>query len=441
MSHISARLGLPLLQPSQAQKHITHNEALIQLDALTQLVVEKRNAESPPAAPGDGQTYALGETPAGAWEGRVGMLVQWVDPAWLFYLPKEGWRTWDRETNSLCIYRAGDWQEVVPELENLPGLGIATTSDPTNRLAVSSEATLLSHAGGSHRLTLNKAGASDTATLLYQSGWTGHAELGLAGDTDFHLKVSSDGSTWTEAFHIEAATGRATGAAVQDSVYDSTEGRLLTVGAFGLGDVTAISQNDLAAYPQGFAITPFLSTVTDAPPITVNERAVVQTIGSNGGQFQNLFTRNSGQMWFRTGSGSLSDGTWQRVYHSANAVGTASHSGGLPTGSLIERGSNADGEYVRFADGTQICWHSETLSVTTTAIGAIFIDAVIPDWSFPKAFEAPPVVTISAQGGGGVWAGPGAIVSALLAQRQVLSATALSAETVAVVTQATGRWF
>lgn len=36
-------------------------------------------------------------------------------------------------------------------------------------------------------------------------------------------------------------------------------------------------------------------------------------------------------------------------------VGTVSQSGGVPTGAVVERGSNANGEYVRFADGTQIC--------------------------------------------------------------------------------------
>lgn len=37
-------------------------------------------------------------------------------------------------------------------------------------------------------------------------------------------------------------------------------------------------------------------------------------------------------------------------------VGTVAQSGGVPTGAIIERGSNANGAYVRLADGTQICW-------------------------------------------------------------------------------------
>lgn len=40
----------------------------------------------------------------------------------------------------------------------------------------------------------------------------------------------------------------------------------------------------------------------------------------------------------------------------ADILGVVSQSGGLPTGSIIERGSNSNGEYVKFADGTLICF-------------------------------------------------------------------------------------
>ncbi|MFC3059525.1 hypothetical protein [Paenirhodobacter populi] len=43
-------------------------------------------------------------------------------------------------------------------------------------------------------------------------------------------------------------------------------------------------------------------------------------------------------------------------------VGTVSQSGGLPTGAIIERGSNSNGNYTRWADGTQICTGTLTLT-------------------------------------------------------------------------------
>ncbi|HTO32073.1 MAG TPA: hypothetical protein VL202_12965 [Pararhizobium sp.] len=62
----------------------------------------------------------------------------------------------------------------------------------------------------------------------------------------------------------------------------------------------------------------------------------------------------------------------------ADILGTVSQSGGVPTGSLVEKGSNANGEYVRFSDGTQICW---LRNVGITA-GVAFT------WTYPAAFSA-----------------------------------------------------
>ncbi len=44
------------------------------------------------------------------------------------------------------------------------------------------------------------------------------------------------------------------------------------------------------------------------------------------------------------------------LYHEGNAVGPVSQSGGVPTGAIIERGSNASGFWTKYADGTLECW-------------------------------------------------------------------------------------
>lgn len=77
-----------------------------------------------------------------------------------------------------------------------------------------------------------------------------------------------------------------------------------------------------------------------------------------------------------------------------NIVGTVSQSGGTPTGAIVERGSNSNGEYVRWADGTQIC-HT-TFSDTTgveTASGSLFISANLT-WTYPVAFSTATNLTI-----------------------------------------------
>ena len=206
MSDTSARLELPYLAPSQAQKHVTHNEALQRLDALTQLAVEEVEATTPPAVPDDGALYALGVSPTGDWAGAAGQLAYWSSNAWLFFAPRDGWQAWDKATGTMRVFQGGTWEPLNTDLQNLDGVGIGTGFD--GRVQDLAVATLLSHDGGGHQLKLNKAATSDTASLLYQSSWTGHAEMGLTGDTDFHIKASSDGTAWNEALVVDAATGR-----------------------------------------------------------------------------------------------------------------------------------------------------------------------------------------------------------------------------------------
>jgi hypothetical protein len=56
-----------------------------------------------------------------------------------------------------------------------------------------------------------------------------------------------------------------------------------------------------------------------------------------------------------------------QVYTQSNILGTVSQSGGVPTGAIIETGSNANGEYVRFANGTQIATNSNNAITTSPA--------------------------------------------------------------------------
>jgi len=74
----------------------------------------------------------------------------------------------------------------------------------------------------------------------------------------------------------------------------------------------------------------------------------------------------------------------------ADIVGTVSQAGGVPTGAIIERGSNANGEYTRYADGTQECWFmaSDTTAINA-ALGSGFRSGGFI-WTFPIAFSALP---------------------------------------------------
>lgn len=82
----------------------------------------------------------------------------------------------------------------------------------------------------------------------------------------------------------------------------------------------------------------------------------------------------------------------------ADILGTVSQSGGVPTGAIIERGSNANGEYVKFADGTMICTHNSfSVGALNTADGGLYTSSN-QSWPYPHVFAASPVLKGGAAG-------------------------------------------
>lgn len=209
MSQASPRLNLPFLQPAQAQKHVTHNEALKLLDALVHLTVTTFGATTPPGNPQDGDCYALGPSATGGWAGEDGKIAYWLDSGWQFLAPQSGWLAVEIGTTEVMVHDGTDWvpASATMDLDNLAGVGVNTTADPTNRLSISAPATLLNHEGAGHQLKINKASSGDTASLLFQTNWSGRAEMGLAGNDAFSIKVSADGTSWDEVLSIGAGAG------------------------------------------------------------------------------------------------------------------------------------------------------------------------------------------------------------------------------------------
>jgi hypothetical protein len=292
----SSNLSLPFIMAAQAQKHVTHNEALRALDAIVQLAVADKDLDAPPGSPDDGACYIVAASPTGAWSGQAGRIAAWQDGAWAFYAPREGWLAWVADEDTLYVWNGAAWavfagggggggfadvvDDTTPQLGgdldanghaigfddgtgltddagneqivfhktasavNQVGItnaatgsapqiaaegsdtdidltlagkgsghpkaalfGINATADATTKFAVAAEASLFNHAGAGHQHKINKAAAGDTASLLFQTATSGRAEMGTAGDDDFHFKVSADGSTWKEAIVIDRSTG------------------------------------------------------------------------------------------------------------------------------------------------------------------------------------------------------------------------------------------
>ena len=202
------RLGMPYLLPSQAQKHVTHNEAIRMLDALVQPSVEDLPQDSPPATPVEGMVYAVSTSPTDEWAGKPHTLAAFQDGAWFFFTPKEGWRFSVKGETRQIHFISGAWDVIESgSIDTVPALGINTSADTTNRLTVSAPATLLSHEGTDHQLKINKALEGDTASVMFQSGFSGRAEIGLVGNDNFAFKTSTDGASFMEPITIDAVSG------------------------------------------------------------------------------------------------------------------------------------------------------------------------------------------------------------------------------------------
>jgi hypothetical protein len=204
MTEITPRLSLPLLMPAQAQKHVTHNEALMALDAIVHLAV-LGILDTPPSEPDEGDRFIVGGSPTGAFSAHTDEIAAWQDGAWNFHEPGAGWVAWLATDGVALVFDGSAWVDL--KARSADRLGVAMAADGTNRLAAASPAVLFTHDGDDCQVKVNKAAAGDTASLLFQTNFSGRAEFGLAGDDKFHVKVSPDGSAWSEVLVADPASG------------------------------------------------------------------------------------------------------------------------------------------------------------------------------------------------------------------------------------------
>ncbi|OQP84270.1 hypothetical protein BTR14_20190 [Rhizobium rhizosphaerae] len=274
MSERSSNLDMPFILPQQAQKHVTHNAALQLLDAVTQLVVTD-SVTAPPANPAEGLVVWVLPAATGLFAGRSGRLATFQDGGWSYLLPRTGWRGWFLAAKRLLVFTGQGWEDA-DALAAAPMLGVHAPADSTNRLAVAAAASLFSHDGQGHQMKINKASAGDTASLLFQSGWSGRAELGLAGQDAFSLKVSADGASWLTALETDAAGRvrlpqrplvRASLGGGAKTMADGTRSGFATLavnqGGFGLG--TTVGGNGAALVVPASGVYLVMLTLDAAP--------------------------------------------------------------------------------------------------------------------------------------------------------------------------------
>jgi hypothetical protein len=134
------------------------------------------------------------------------------------------------------------------------------------------------------------------------------------------------------------------------------------------------------------------------------------------------------------------------AFGKSNILGTVSQLAGVPTGAVIEYNSNANGAYVKWADGTMICTatiDNSTMAVTS-AIGSIFQAGQEATWTYPATFVGTPLVFPSPNRNDGsvIFGVFMRLITGTSAQYRLWSATSYAAGNVKYTQLlAMGRWF
>ena len=134
MSDTSTHLGLPYLLAAQAQKHVTHNEALRLLDAMVQLSVLDRTRTTPPASPADGDRHLVASGATGIWAGWDLNVAFWVDGVWMRLVPRPGWLVWVAAEQVFVVWNGSALEPVgVPQDVSDAIFSLVNDTDPTKK--------------------------------------------------------------------------------------------------------------------------------------------------------------------------------------------------------------------------------------------------------------------------------------------------------------------
>ncbi|MGZ2256467.1 DUF2793 domain-containing protein [Roseobacter sp. A03A-229] len=214
MADTSSCLSLPFIQPNQAQKHVTHNEALRILDVLTQLAVLTDDQPAPPGTPAEGDRHIVGDAASGDWAGQDGRLTLFENGLWQYFDPKPGWRAYVTGRETLVVFDGTEWIDLdSDELQEIEAFGLGMVSLPTAPFSAKINGavwTALYQADGGDGdmiSTINKEATGDDAGFVFQQDFGTRALFGLFGSDDIRLATSANGTDFRDGLIVDASTG------------------------------------------------------------------------------------------------------------------------------------------------------------------------------------------------------------------------------------------
>ena len=185
-------LNLPEIAASQAQKHVTHNEALSVLDALVHLSVKSRTVTSDPMNPADGDRYLVPVGAAGAFAGQDSKVASFRDGVWSFFTAQAGWRAFIEAEGGFAVFVGAQW--VGPET----GLISSTANGAQSRIDTRDE-----------ELTLTGASVSSTLVIPNRAivfGVTTRTTEAITGAASYNCGISGEPSKFGGSLGVAAGS-------------------------------------------------------------------------------------------------------------------------------------------------------------------------------------------------------------------------------------------
>lgn len=227
------RLNLPFIQASQAQKHITHNEAIQKLDQITQLSVISRAFTAPPAAPNEGDRYIVPQ--AGEWDGAAGDLQLFEGGGWVTLTPQKGWVSWVEDAQELLVFDGATW---------IKAMGSATF-DTLSVHGTSAYFSADSDASGFY-LTVAKTDDTQSVGIGLDGATAQKALMELTPDDHLRITVTKDGSTYHDALRVDLLDGT-----LDLARTPRVDVRTNYDNAIAAGTATQVNLNDASLNPLG----------------------------------------------------------------------------------------------------------------------------------------------------------------------------------------------
>jgi hypothetical protein len=101
-------LGLDEISSSQAQKEVSHNTALRQLEGRLVRAKDK-DLTTPPGSPAAGDTYIIPSGATGVWASKTNQLAHFYGGAWSYWTPIEGVRLWLNDEDTEYVFDGASW--------------------------------------------------------------------------------------------------------------------------------------------------------------------------------------------------------------------------------------------------------------------------------------------------------------------------------------------